>query len=141
MVLEAVRARQILERIGISAEVIDLRTLKPIDEAVILESVMKTGRLVIADTGWRSCGVAAEIAAIVAEKGFKYLRAPIRRVTLPDIPTPTSRALEEMYYPGFKEIVESVCEVLDIEEKLKIEVFAASEKFRQSPEKLFLGPF
>lgn len=141
MVLEAVRARQLLERIGISAEVIDLRTLKPIDEAVILESVMKTGRLIVADTGWRTCGVAAEVAAIAAEKCFKYLKAPIRRVTLPDIPTPTSRALEEAYYPGFKEIAEAVCEVLDVGEKLKGEIFAASQGLKQSPEKLFLGPF
>lgn len=141
MVLEAARAKRVLDRVGISTEIIDLRTSKPLDEAVVLNSVMKTGRLVIADTGWRTCGVAAEVAAMVAEKCFKYLKAPIRRVTLPDIPTPTSRTLEEAYYPGSKDIAEAVCDVLEAGEKLKGAVRAASQDFKQSAEKLFVGPF
>ena len=141
MVLEAARARQVFKPFGISVEVVDPRTLKPLDEKVILNSVMKTGRLVVADTGWRAYGVAAEIAAVVAENGFKHLKAPIRRVTLPDIPTPTSRALEEAYYPGLKEVVGAECGVLEVEEKLEREILASSETVKQSPEKLFLGPF
>lgn len=141
MVVEAVRAKKVLDHANIEIEIIDPRTLKPLDEEIILGSVERTGRLVIADTGWKTCGVAAEIAALAAEKCFEHLKAPIRRVTLPDIPTPTSRALEEAYYPGFKEIVTVVCDVVDVEEKFKREILASLESFKQSPEKMFLGPF
>ncbi|MEN6351726.1 MAG: transketolase C-terminal domain-containing protein, partial [Syntrophomonas sp.] len=79
MVAEALRAAEKLASAGISAEVIDLRTLKPLDEEIILNSLRKTGRLVIADTGWKTGGASAEIAAIVSEKGFDYLKKPLKR--------------------------------------------------------------
>ena len=94
MVVESVKASEELEREGVEAEVIDLRSVKPLDETLLFESVKKTGRLVIADGGWKTCGMAAEISARVSENVFEYLKAPIIRVTLPDAPAPASS------YPG-----------------------------------------
>lgn len=85
---------------GIDVEVIDLRTLKPLDEAIIEESLAKTGRLVVVDTGWSMGGVCAEIGCLAAEKWFHLLKAPVRRVGLPDIPTPAGYTLEQFYYPS-----------------------------------------
>jgi len=96
---------------GIDAELIDLRTIKPYDKELVLGSVRKTGRLVVADGGWRSFGVAAEIATIVFEEAFTYMKAPVARVTLPDIPAPASRVLEKAYYPTAGCIVEAVRKV------------------------------
>ncbi len=107
MVQEAMKAAQQMEKEGRSVEVIDLRTVKPLDQDLILESVRKTGRLVIADGGWKTCGLSAEIGALVAEKGFEFLKAPVRRVTLPDCPAPASRVLEAEYYPSS----ETICSV------------------------------
>ncbi len=93
---------------GIDVELIDLRSIKPWDRDLVLTSVRKTGRLVVADGGWRTCGVAAEIAATVAAEVFDALRAPVVRVALPDAPAPTSLALENAYYPTADTIVDSV---------------------------------
>ena len=98
VVVEAMKAASILQSEGVDAEVIDLRTAKPIDEQTLLESVSRTGRLVAVDGGWRTCGLAAEIAALVAEKAFTRLKAPVLRVTLPDAPAPASSTLEREYY-------------------------------------------
>ena len=98
MVHEAERAALLLEGEGIGAEVIDLRTIKPLDIDLILSSLDKTGRLVVVDGGWRTCGLAAEVAALAAERGFGSLKAPVVRVTLPDCPAPASAALEKVYY-------------------------------------------
>lgn len=105
MVIEAIKATQYLKNNNVTAEVIDLRSLKPMDEKLLLESVKTTGRLVVVDGGWRTCGVASEISALVTEKAFRYLKAPIIRVTLPDAPAPASSALEKVFYPQAKEIV------------------------------------
>ncbi len=113
MVIEALGAARELERMGIDAEVIDPRTLKPLDEALILESVKKTGRLVVADTGWKTGGVGAEITAMVAEKGFEDLKAPARRVASLDIPTPASSVLEAKFYANKTDVVNACLEVLD----------------------------
>lgn len=93
---------------GIDVEVIDPRTLVPLDKATILESVAKTGRLVIADPAHKTCGAAAEIAAIVAEEGFASLRAPIARVVAPDVHPPFSPALERLMYPTPQRIAAAV---------------------------------
>lgn len=97
---------------GISAEVVNLRSLKPLDHATLVKSVRKTGRLVVADGTWRSFGVAAEISAVVAEEAFDALVAPILRVTLPDAPAPSSKAEESAYYPTVKDIIASVRKVM-----------------------------
>ncbi len=114
MVVEALRAAAILEQEGVDVEVVDVRSLKPLDEATILASVAKTGRLIVADGAWRTCGVAAEIAARVAEQAWDSLKAPIRRVTLPDAPAPTSRTLEQAYYPTADDVAAAVRRILDI---------------------------
>jgi pyruvate/2-oxoglutarate/acetoin dehydrogenase E1 component len=93
-------------------ELIDLRTIKPWDRDLVYSSVGKTGRLVIADAAWMSGGIAADIAAAVAGDIFHALKAPIGRVCLPDVPAPTSAALERAYYVGADDIVASVEKVL-----------------------------
>ena len=106
MLIECLKAASDLDAEGIRAEVIDLRILKPIDEKTLLESVERTGRVLVVDGGWKTCGVAAEISAIIGSKGFRHLKAPVERVTLPDIPAPASRTLERAYYPD-KEIIKN----------------------------------
>lgn len=107
-VRHAIAAAQLLEREGVSVEVIDPRTLVPLDRATILDSVRKTGRLVIADPANRSCGVAAEISAIVSEQGFWDLKAPVVRVTTPDTHIPFSPPLEQPLYPNKERIIKAV---------------------------------
>jgi pyruvate/2-oxoglutarate/acetoin dehydrogenase E1 component len=113
MNVEALAAATQLASEGIDAEVVDPRSLKPLDEELILDSVRRTGRLVVADAAWRSCGASAEISALVAEKAFHALRAPIQRVTLPEAPAPSSRTLEAAYYPRAKDILEAVRAVME----------------------------
>jgi pyruvate dehydrogenase E1 component beta subunit len=109
MAQEAIKAAGILEEDDISAEVIDLRSIKPIDEDLIFDSVRKTRRLVVADGGWKTYGVAAEISAKIGESGlFNRLKAPITRVCLPDVPAPASLALEQIYYKNAMDIVDGV---------------------------------
>jgi pyruvate dehydrogenase E1 component beta subunit len=98
---------------GISAEVIDLRTVDPLDEAAILDSVRKTGRLVVVQEPWRDCSVSSEIAARVAENALDYLDAPIRRVTAADVPIPFSPPLEEYVLPSEAKIRDAVNQVLE----------------------------
>jgi pyruvate/2-oxoglutarate/acetoin dehydrogenase E1 component len=112
MVVESIKASGDLEREGVDVEIIDLRSVKPLDENLLFESIKKTGRLIIADGGWRTCGVAAEIASLVSENAFEFLKAPIKRITLPDLPAPASRALEEVYYPKAREIVQGIKELI-----------------------------
>ena len=112
MVIEALGAARELQEQNIDVEVIDPRTLKPLDEEIILSSVKKTGRLIIADTGWKTGGAGAEIAALVAEKGFDYLKAPIRRVASPDIPTPASYVLEAKFYPDKADVISCCLAIL-----------------------------
>jgi len=111
MVNEAIKAVTNLKKDGIDIEVIDLRSLKPLDKTLLFESVKKTGRLIIADGGWEACGIAAEISALVAENIFSYLRAPIKRVTLPNTPAPASSSLEKAYYPDSETLIQAVKEL------------------------------
>jgi pyruvate dehydrogenase E1 component beta subunit len=101
-----------LSQEGIEAEVIDLRTVKPFDKELILESVRKTGRLVVADVGWKTFGIAAEILSLVFEEAFEAVKSPPVRVTLPDVPAPSSRPLEKAYYPTVDTLIQAVQEVL-----------------------------
>jgi len=112
MVLEALAAAKTLEEEDINVEVVDPRTLVPLDERTIVDSVKKTGRLVIAHESWRRCGVGAEIAAIVSEKAMGYLDAPIRRVTLKDAPYPHSPPLEQYIVPSRNDIIGAVREIV-----------------------------
>lgn len=111
MVVEALKAAEELATMGIEAEVIDPRTLKPLDEELILKSLQKTGRLIIADTGWVTGGAGSEIAALAAGKGFAHLRAPVKRVACPDLPTPAAATLEKAFYRDCSDIVRCVTEL------------------------------
>lgn len=106
LVAEAIKAAKELKKEGrIDAEVIDLRSVKPLDEEILLESVKKTGRLVIADTGWETGGISSEIAKRVYNNRYQELKSPIEILALPNLPAPASRELEEIYYPSFKNII------------------------------------
>ena len=111
---EAWKAAKRLIGEGVSVELIDPRTMVPLDREAILASVAKTGRLVIADPAHRTCGAAAEIAAIVAEEAFEALKAPIRRVTTPDTQIPFAPVLEQQLYPNAQRIEDALRHVLDL---------------------------
>lgn len=113
MVYEAVRASENLEKEGVGVEVVDLRSLKPLDENLLFASVKKTGRLVVVDSGWKTGGVTAEVSARIAENEvLRSLKAPIIRVSLPDTPAPASSVLEKFYYPKAEKIVAAVRKIL-----------------------------
>jgi pyruvate/2-oxoglutarate/acetoin dehydrogenase E1 component len=112
MVHRAIQAADELAKEGISCDVIDPRTVSPLDEESILESVEITGRLVIVDEAHERCSLAADISSIVAEKGFSSLRAPIRKVTAPHAPVPFSPVLEDAYVPSVERIIRAVKDVL-----------------------------
>jgi pyruvate dehydrogenase E1 component beta subunit len=104
----ALKAAEELAKDGINAEVIDLRTLKPMDIETIVQSVKKTNRLVTVEEGWRSSGVGAEVAASVTEQAFDWLDAPILRITGKDVPMPYAANLEKLALPSVAEVVEAV---------------------------------
>jgi pyruvate dehydrogenase E1 component beta subunit len=108
MVSRALAAAETLAKEGVSAEVLDPRTLVPLDEEAILSSVAKTGRLVVVDEGHLRGGAASDIAALVVEKGFDLLRAPIRRVAALDVPIPFSPPLEEQVVPSEARIRDAI---------------------------------
>lgn len=109
---EALEAADLLQKEGINAEVIDLRSIKPYDKNIISESLKKTGRLVIVDGSWKTGGFSAEIAAYASENAFEYLRKPVMRVCLPDIPAPSSGVLEREYYITPEKIVNAAKQIL-----------------------------
>ncbi len=112
MVHKAVNAAEELEKEGISVEVVDPRTLTPLDRQAIIKSVKKTGRIVIVSEDCKTAGVSAEIAAVVAEEALDYLDAPIKRVTEPDTPIPFSPPLEQYVIPNEKSIIKAVKEIV-----------------------------
>jgi acetoin:2,6-dichlorophenolindophenol oxidoreductase subunit beta len=112
MLYEAAKAAKILAADGIEVEIIDPRTLNPLDEELIFTSLAKTGRLVIGDVGCRTMGVSAEIASRVVEKAFDTLKAPVAIAALADTPSPASYALETAYYPGAEQIIAGVKKVM-----------------------------
>ena len=112
MVHKALAAAEQLREEGISVEVVDPRTLTPLDRPAIVKSVKKTGRLVVVSEDCRTAGVSAEIAAVVAEEALDYLDAPIKRVAEPDTPIPFSPALEKSVIPDERSIVKAVKEIV-----------------------------
>lgn len=107
----ALKAAEELEKEGISAEVIDLRTLRPLDTETIIESVSKTSRCVSIEEGWPVAGIGSEICAIIMEKAFDYLDAPVERVTGKDVPLPYAANLEKLALPRLEDVVETVKKV------------------------------
>jgi pyruvate dehydrogenase E1 component beta subunit len=110
-VKNALEAAELLAEDGISVEVIDLRTLRPLDKETIITSVQKTNRLVCVEEGWPFAGISSEISAIVMEEAFDYLDAPILRVTGLDVPLPYAANLEKMALPQVNDIVKAVKDV------------------------------
>jgi 2-oxoisovalerate dehydrogenase E1 component beta subunit len=104
MVWTALDAARILESEGIDAEVVDLRTLFPLDEEAILQSVARTNRAIVLHEATRTGGIGAEIAAVIAERAFEYLDAPLVRVTAPDTPVPFSPPLEDFFLPNAEKV-------------------------------------
>jgi pyruvate/2-oxoglutarate/acetoin dehydrogenase E1 component len=112
MVGEAMSAARKLEEGGVSAEVIDIRTLQPLDLETVVDSVKRTSRLIIACDDVKAGGVGSEISAAVLESGFDYLDAPILRVACPEMPIPFSPTLEQMYMPNAEKIVEAAQQIV-----------------------------
>jgi pyruvate dehydrogenase E1 component beta subunit len=139
--LDAMKAAEVLAEGGIEAEVLDLRSLKPLDEAAVLESVQKTGRLVVADGACRTGGFASEILALAVEKAFGDLKSPPARITLPDVPTPTSPALSKYYYPDAGDIVNAVRVMFKLPRKSNEELGIVHDIPLDVPDKSFTGPF
>ena len=113
LVGRSLNAAEEVAKEGIDVEVVDPRTIVPLDKTAILESVKKTGRLLVADEGPKTCGVAAEIAALVAEEGLWYLKAPIARVCSPDTPVPFSPPLEKAYIPDEKNLLPEIRRLME----------------------------
>lgn len=108
MVGRSLKAAEDLAKDGIEVEIVDLRTLTPLDKKTIFDSIKKTGRLLVADEDYKTCSVASEIAALAAEEIIYDLKAPVARVCSPDTPVPFSPPLEQAYIPEVKDIVPAV---------------------------------
>jgi pyruvate dehydrogenase E1 component beta subunit len=101
-----------LAKDGIEVEIVDLRTLRPLDMEPVLESFKRTNRAVVVEEGWRSFGVGAEISARIYEEAFDYVDAPIRRVAQTEVPLPYNRTLEQSALPQVEDVIAAVKEVL-----------------------------
>lgn len=135
MTVEAMKAAEVLERRGISLEVIDVRSVYPLDEETIISSVRKTKRCIVADYDWTYCGFSAELAALISYHCFDCLEQPIERLGFAHVPCPTTRPLENLYYPNAVHIIRAVEKILGLEASdLSGEAF-------YSYENKFKGPF
>jgi acetoin:2,6-dichlorophenolindophenol oxidoreductase subunit beta len=146
MTLEALRAAKVLREMGISAEIVDLQVLRPLNLDPILASVGKTGRLITVDTGWRTLGMGAEIIAELTERAFSTLkRAPVR-IGMPDHPTPSSRGMVPGVYPDVSRIVQAAATMMGVEGEKIGTMLARLESERGDlpvdvPDPFFKGPF
>lgn len=139
MLVEAVRAAKVLAVDGVSAEVIDVRTLRPFDESLVLRSVQKTGRLIVVDAAWKAAGFAAEIVARVAEEALRDLKSNPVRLTFPDCPSPTTSALSGRYYPRADDIVAAARKMMGIDRAFF--PLAPPATPLDVPDASFTGPF
>jgi pyruvate dehydrogenase E1 component beta subunit len=135
MNVEAVKAAEILERRGVHIEIVDPRTISPLEDEMLIASVDKTGHCIVADNDWSFCGFGAEVAARVSEKCFGRLKSPVRRLGFAHVPCPTARHLENEFYPNAVHIVRAV------EEKLGLDATDLSGENFYSHENRFKGPF
>lgn len=146
MVLEALRAARELRNDGISAEVIDLRVLRPLNMEPVLKSVCKTARLITVDTGFRTLGMGAEIVSRTCESCFDILSAPPVRIGLPDHPIPSSRGMVAGLYPDSLRITRAACTLLGVSDEIAAGCVKRLEKARGDlpidvPDQYFRGPF
>jgi len=140
MVVEALRAAEALARVGVKVEVIDMRSLRPLDRATLVESVRKTGRLIVADTGWKAAGIGAELVAIAVEDAFDAMKHAPVRLGLLDVPVPTSPALAGFCYPRAGDIVAAACRMLDVPADRALPHIADATP-PDIPDSSFTGPF
>jgi pyruvate dehydrogenase E1 component beta subunit len=112
MVPKALKVAERLAEEGHNVEVIDPRSLNPFDRPAIIESVKKTGRIVVAEEAYKTLGVGAEIGAMLMEDALDYLDRPLRRVALPDVPIPTASVLEKFVLPNEQKIYDACRELL-----------------------------
>lgn len=141
MTIEAMRAADTLADLGVSAEVIDLRSVAPLDTDTLVTSVAKTGRLVAADTGHAECGVSAEVIAAVTQAGFHHLKAAPIRVALPPIPSPTTPALADLYFPESRQIAEQALATLGSSDPVPETSLPDGKRWRDTPDPTFTGPY
>ena len=138
---ELVFAADTLASEGISTEIVDLRSLRPIDDKTIMQSVKKTGHLIAVDTGWSSCGISAEILALVAEIGFGFLKSAPIRIAMPDEPVATSWQLARHQYPRHTNIIAAVFDVLGREFDRESLLAISNDEKLDTPDLTFTGPF
>jgi len=141
MALESLRAADMLADIGIDAEVVDLRSLTPIDAETLGASVAKTGHLVVSDTSHCPFGVCAEAIACLPDAAFMGLKSRPRRIGLPGVPTPTTPALADLYYPTAYDIALAAAECLGARDRLPPRQPPASGQWRDTPDPSFTGPY
>ena len=141
MVLEALRCAEFLTDHGVDAEVIDLRSVRPLDIETITESVGRTGHLLVADIGWTAGGVSGEVVAAVTERAFDSLRSPPKRVGLPPSPTPASPSLAKSYYPRARDLAVSICATLGVSVPEEALTVLDSKGPIDVPDSSFTGPF
>ncbi len=140
--IESLAVAEMLKPIGISVEVINIRSLKPFDDATIIASVTKTGRLLVVDTSWISYGITGEIVSRVVEKLFAKLKVAPQRLGLPDVPIPTSPHLTRNLYPGKRDIAHLVYKLLGKNPREVDSLFADDENTPHDvPDNTFRGPF
>ena len=140
MTVEALHACEALEKVGVSCDLIDLRTVRPIDWGTINTSVKKTGKLLVLDTGSKTLSVASEIVASVTEKSWKYLTMAPKRVALPDSPEPTSTQLTKDYYVDALNIVEEVIAMTGKDQDME-PITITKRSPHDVPGEWFKGPF
>lgn len=141
MTFETLKAVKYLTHENIDAEVIDLRSIRPLDEKTILNSVKKTGRLMVVDGACRFMSASSEIISTVVEKSFSDLKAPPCKITFPDYPTPTSWALANEYYPRAINIINQIQKMFSLPQKSESELGITPAEFLDVPDKSFTGPF
>ncbi len=144
MLIETLRIGAVLEENGVSAEIVDVRSIRPFDSKTILTSVAKTRRLIVSDTGWKTLGFAAEVLAQVTESGIT-LKNAAQRITIPDMPTPTSWKLAADYYPTSVDILRAgllMCEKTTKTTNQIVKAYKTAIKgFPDQPDPTFTGPF
>jgi len=137
MVIEALSAADWLKTVGISLEVIDLRTIAPLDIDTCMESVEKTGRLLVADTSHAQFGVSAEVIARISEGLSAPMKTNPQRVALPHCPSPTTPSLAQAFYPRWREIVVAACRMCDV----ATPPLPVPQHFEDTPDPTFVGPY
>lgn len=141
MTLEALRAADLLAQGGIEAEVIDVRSIRPLDSGLILESIRRTGRLVVADAAWATYGFSAEVLALAAESAHGALKSAPCRVTLPDVPSPSTRALTVDYYPRAINIINAARTMMGLPPQTEEALGILRDTPSDVPDRTFVGPF